>query len=496
MIWGRVLTRLLLCSWVLTLCLSCALSAGHSVTLPERARGGSVYRQMRAASQPPSGRRRGTLHVHDRPRDHPQNYTVNNFTQWLDHDDETKGTFRQRYWVDTGMWRGAPRVLLYIYGEGPAHSSPTGYAQEYGYSSGSLIFALEHRFYGESLPGPLTNRSLLAYVSVEQVLADLKHFKDAMTARYFPDAAEPVQWYVVGGSYAGAVAAWVRETYPDDFVAAWSSSGVVNAIFDFYEFDYHLVKVLAVSCAAVLRDVFRDFSEHYARDPAAVRRALDVPDHFAREDIAWMLVDGAAMAVQYGQKEAFCAALEGPDGGRPTLTQYRQLLQRLWGGGFTRSCYYSTACLSDPRYHEEWGASYVWVYQCCSQLAYWQVGYPNSLRLPEVNSTYFMDQCRRAYGDAVFPNTYQFNRKFGGAYPRTDHVIALQGSDDPWRPAGAAASLGPDYPVVVAQCSGCGHCGDLHAPRAGDPDTLVRQRALIRAHLDKWLGVDGGTGAV
>ncbi len=41
----------------------------------------------------------------------------------------------------------------------------------------------------------------------------------------------------MGGSYSGALSSWFKFTYPDSVVGAWSSSGVVNAIFDFYEFD-------------------------------------------------------------------------------------------------------------------------------------------------------------------------------------------------------------------------------------------------------------------
>jgi hypothetical protein len=43
---------------------------------------------------------------------------------------------------------------------------------------------------------------------------------------------------VIGGSYPGALSAWFREKYPHLAVASWASSGVVQPIVDFTQFDY------------------------------------------------------------------------------------------------------------------------------------------------------------------------------------------------------------------------------------------------------------------
>lgn len=44
-------------------------------------------------------------------------------------------------------------------------------------------------------------------------------------------------WMTVGGSYPGAVTAWFRYKYPHLTIGSISSSGVVNAIEDFTDFD-------------------------------------------------------------------------------------------------------------------------------------------------------------------------------------------------------------------------------------------------------------------
>jgi hypothetical protein len=44
-------------------------------------------------------------------------------------------------------------------------------------------------------------------------------------------------WITIGGSYPGAMVAWFRYKYPHLTAGSISSSGVVNAIEDFKDFD-------------------------------------------------------------------------------------------------------------------------------------------------------------------------------------------------------------------------------------------------------------------
>jgi len=64
-------------------------------------------------------------------------------------------------------------------------------------------------------------------------LADIAHFIDTQNAQF----SGKHQWVVIGGSYPGALVAWFRSLYPTHATAAWSSSGVIEAIQDFYQMD-------------------------------------------------------------------------------------------------------------------------------------------------------------------------------------------------------------------------------------------------------------------
>ena len=56
---------------------------------------------------------------------------------------------------------------------------------------------------------------------------------------------------IVGGSYAGAVSAWITQQHQSLFAASISSSGVVDAHFELPEFDTHTLEAAGTPCAQV-----------------------------------------------------------------------------------------------------------------------------------------------------------------------------------------------------------------------------------------------------
>ena len=463
--------------FIISALLVAAIAAlSHPDGFHQRARGGRVYREAVSALQ-------GSGQYY--------NETVNTLDQLIDHTNPAKGTFVQRWWQDRSAYVGGQYAMLYINGEGPVHRSPVGFMADYAHNISAAIFTMEHRYYGESLPAPLTDKATLQTLTVENALADLMYFVTYIEQNVL---GKNMTWVVCGGSYSGALTAWMKETYPNKFAAAWSSSGVVNTRFDYYAFDGHIVSVLPPVCYKAIKQVFDTFSSMYDNPTTRqqVYDAFGTPSYFTKTDMAWMLADGSAMAVQYGSKDYLCDTIVplNPDP-LAALSQYSNLIESLWGPDFAAGCYYSTACLSNSSFASQWGpAGYSWVYQCCSQVAYWQTGYPGSLRLREITTDYYVDQCRQAFNPTIFADTYAFNAAFGGATPNAVNVIALQGSDDPWQTAGVQSSLGPLYPEVTAQCNGCGHCGDLMTPLTTDPASLVAQRTTIVSYMNKWLGIN------
>ena len=94
------------------------------------------------------------------------------------------------------------------------------------------VFALEHRYYGESVPVEDYSTPNLQWLSSAQALADLASFVGAMRERHGLHSSYN-RWVTFGGSYPGMLAAWARLEYPHLVHAAVSSSAPVHAVANF-----------------------------------------------------------------------------------------------------------------------------------------------------------------------------------------------------------------------------------------------------------------------
>ena len=156
---------------------------------------------------------------------------------------------------------------------------------------------------------------------------------------------------------------------------------------------------------------------------------------------------------------------------------------------FMNGCYYNTKCLSNPADSAKWGpAGYSRIWECCNEMAWWQIGYPGSIRNENITTAYFIDQCRAAFYNTTVPDSWSFNTRHHGLHPQTQgYIVATQGSDDPWSTTGLSVSPGPNFPVNTAQCTNCGHCGAMSPPVESDPAPLKAQRQLVLDSLNTWM---------
>ncbi|KHJ77051.1 hypothetical protein OESDEN_23329, partial [Oesophagostomum dentatum] len=107
-----------------------------------------------------------------------------------------------------------------------------GWAKQFG----AALFALEHRFYGESQPTSDQSVKNLKYLTSSQALGDIAEFIIGMNKGY--GLRGPV-WITFGGSYAGSLSLWARQEYPDLIAGAVGSSAPVQATLDFWgEFSF------------------------------------------------------------------------------------------------------------------------------------------------------------------------------------------------------------------------------------------------------------------
>jgi pimeloyl-ACP methyl ester carboxylesterase len=444
--------------------------------IPAHARGGKLWKSKVEAT------RRSSVFT---------NSTVNWFEQPIDHSDADSANFNQRYYIDTTYCEDMSScpIFMYIGGEGTLSATPGGYTTTIAQEHGALIYALEHRWYGESLPGDITSTDDLTSLTVENALADLRNFMEQQQTGLGSSGTRT--WLMIGGSYPGALSAWFRLKNPDIAAASWSSSGVILAVENFTQFDVVETEAVGDDCAQALRDVTSAFETAWDAGGDEKQALLDLfgtPDDFTKGDMAWMLADSAAMGPQYGSKIEMCSYLVPESDDVDVLAAFANWTNDHYGTSFGSSCYYSTACLSDPTRVDEWYDTKSWVWQCCHQLEYWQVAYPNSLRSQELTYDYFMNQCKAAFGDD-FPQAdiKSFNDEYEGLNPDSTLVIALNGGDDPWRGCTQNETKSDDYPENTAFCDGCGHCGDLGTTTKDSPPELIAQQNLIQQYIAEWI---------
>jgi hypothetical protein len=381
---------------------------------------------------------------------------VETFSQLISHDSPSMGTFNQNYWVNANFATNAHSPnILYICGEATCHG-PANAVVSTARDLGAHIFTLEHRYYGASMPVKNLETQNLKYLSVKEALLDLVTFKKAMTAQMGLTG----KWIVVGGSYAGALAAYLRSTYPLDFAGALSSSGPVMADFDFSEYDAHVAKVAGKDCQAAILSVVAKVEKSIVSDKgfAAEKKFFGVKNLKLREDFLYLLADAAAGAVQYGLKDQFCQAVV--KNGRTGYAKGVALVSRMLGNLEEMSA--QSAEDTSLVVGQEVGMRQ-WFYQSCTELGYWQNVNKDAAkraRSVKINADYHNAICKRLFGIQASSVTAT-NKKYYEPLllPTSSNVFYTNGEEDPWSNLSITSSTNKNISTKLIK--GAAHCDDL-----------------------------------
>jgi Serine carboxypeptidase S28 len=149
-----------------------------------------------------------------------------------------------RYWYDATYYKPGGPVIALMSGETSGEDRlpymQKGILAQLAQATGGLSVIVEHRYYGTSFPVPDLSIENLRFLTTDQSLADTAYFaKNVVFEGLDVDCgltSDDAPWIVYGGSYAGAYVAFLRKLYPDVFYGAISSSGVPEAIIDYWEY--------------------------------------------------------------------------------------------------------------------------------------------------------------------------------------------------------------------------------------------------------------------
>ncbi|KAH8822287.1 peptidase S28 [Flagelloscypha sp. PMI_526] len=399
------------------------------------------------------------------------------FTQPLDHFDPAYSgyTFGQRYWVSTRHYNGSADAPVIVLDGGETSGAGRIPFLDYGIvdiltkATGGVGVVLEHRYYGESVPVQNFTTDSLRWLNNKQALADSDNFLrnvNFTAAGITQDLRAPkTKWIYYGGSYAGARAAHMRVLYPKTVFGGISSSGVTEAIIDYWQYLDTIRRALDKTCSSNV--VGSTFDVDWYLDQGAAGE-LKIKTLFGLEGLSNAADFGSTIGwYSYGgwqgrnwdpaigdtSVDDFCAALNLPPNSQKELgnlpygdpkrkVQVTVIVTSC--GGTLEQCF---GTQDDSAYQgtdlsQTWR---LWTFQVCTQWGYYQGAPPPGVHVPSIISkrvdlAYNSKICKQAFQPGKFvtvpdqPDVASVN-KLGGFGINYDRLAIIDGIVDPWRAA-------------------------------------------------------------
>lgn len=406
-----------------------------------------------------------------------------NESQYEPHND---GTFNNRYWFDASHYKPGGPIILFVAGEASGdYRFPLlekGILYQLASAHGGIGVILEHRYYGTSFPFDNISVEDARFLTTEQSLADAAYFARNVV---FPGlenenlTSSDAPWIVYGVSYSGGQSAFLRKLYPDVFWGGISSSGVTEAIIDYWRYFEPVRQYGPTDCiwtqqfiTDVVDKVFIDSKNETLK--GEVKLFFNYATTALDQNFVERLYEGLYSwqsrnwdpVIGSGTFSNWCQAITSPRleypssaavnasaaqileatgyGGNGTLT-----LRLLNYAGYLRRFSLAadesapiTASLAGTAVPAEQFDS--WSYQTFTEWGYWVTGsgFDSSLGKPLISRVLDLEfensYCESSFGIVTPPNVTAVN-KYGGfdiSYPR---LAIINGLADPWREATPAA---------------------------------------------------------
>lgn len=416
------------------------------------------------------------------------------FEQKVDHSDSQSKYFKQRYYINTEYGSGddAP-IFFYICGEATCHpSSLQGAINTYAKQFHAKLVALEHRYYGKSIPTEDLSTENLKYLSTDAALEDLYAFQQSLKQ----NSHWKGKWIVFGGSYPGNLSAFYRLNYPEMVVGAIASSAPVQAKADFFEYDRHISRVIDKSCLKNIQMVVKKI-DNALNNPQKLKgiKAAFKASHINQPlDFEYLVADIAAAAIQYGMKDKFCAALNDE---RDSLTGYANFAQTIYQHWQIDPVQLTAqgAESSDPNDYLNGFGQRQWLYQSCREYGYWQNANhdsSNQTRSANINLAYHQQICKRLFNIDVPVDADSMNQRY---YLRlldssTSNIFFTNGSQDPWSVLSLTKNNGNAHNPYLNYMliENAAHCDDLRE-RSDESSHIKRAKEKTSALIKQWLNI-------
>ncbi|KAI0396841.1 peptidase S28 [Xylariaceae sp. FL0594] len=416
----------------------------------------------------------------------------------------THDKFNLRYWFDAQYYKPGGPVIVLSGGEtdgaGRLPFLQKGIVYQLAKATNGLGVILEHRYYGKSIPTKDLSTKNLRFLTTDQALADTAYFaKNVKFAGLEHVDFDPKKtaWIAYGGSYAGSFVALLRKLYPDVYYGAISSSGVPEAIYDYWKYFEAAAVYGPPACVKNTRTITDIIDKILigkkgTKYVGQLKNVFQLPNVTHDGDFASTINGGiyglqslnwdpkqsdngffeycdkvSSSKVEYPKTEALRASVNE----LITAAGYGKDVAKLSNFFLNYVGYYAPRATScDTVNQDECFGTYnetfykqdditqswrAWPYQYCTQWGFLQTGsgVPKG-QLPLISRTIDLEYssviCREAFNITKPSDVHAIN-KYGGFALRYPRLAFVDGEWDPWRAAGPHAIGLPPRPSTVSE---------------------------------------------
>ncbi|XP_071501714.1 putative serine protease K12H4.7 [Diadema antillarum] len=442
------------------------------------------------------------------------------FTQQLDHfNDANVRTWKQRFFINDTFYQPGGPVFLMIGGEGTANPiwMVEGAWIEYAREMNAFCLMLEHRYYGKSHPTEDISAQNLQFLSSEQALADLAHFRTVIGREM---GLENNPWISFGGSYPGSLSAWFRLKYPHLVTGAVASSAPVEAQLDFPEYLEVVRDSLATSqvgsqCNDAISVATKDIERLMLHMTGwqALSKVFNLCSPLKGSDMLdvanfYQTVAGNFMGiVQYNKDnrafegsspnitiDTLCNIMTNSSVGSE-LERYAAVNELVNKGECIDVSY--SKMVSQMK-NTSWNSEAAnglrqWTYQTCTEFGFYQTS--DSANQPfgsHFPLSFSIKLCEDVYGVKFGKEENQAgvnstNTNYGGREIQATKIVFPNGSIDPWHALGITGSTEMYTAIYI---NGTAHCANMYPSSPDDPIQLTNARLQIRDLVQKWISTN------
>ena len=140
---------------------------------------------------------------------------------------------------------------------------------------GGAVIIIEHRYWGDSSPFAELTEANLQYLTLANALEDMVYFAQNFDPPFDTSGGsgpKSAPWIFIGGSYSGALAGWLAALKPGTFWAYHGTSGVVEAVGDFWQYFVPVQEATPKNCSRDLSAVI-DYIDYVLEHGSTAQKA-------------------------------------------------------------------------------------------------------------------------------------------------------------------------------------------------------------------------------